>query len=217
MQLAQHLAALSREERALVVFASTLAGRDAPRLLARASRAARAPDLVRAAEAALLLAPRERLDRLGREAARLATARAPDIASLHPTRRVRLVAMMGSARSLLPDGSAATASARPCVLAAATSLLERFVAPSPWADEVALAPAPIRAFLRTSIAELGRAAQNLGPSALRALLEASPPVVARWLQMRLSEEWDDHLRDAVPAPLGPLLAALGAPSSEASS
>lgn len=207
MELEAALAALSREERALVVYAATLAGRDAPRLLAGLPPK-RAPLLTRAAELALALAPRDRLARLGQEAAKLAKKRPLELTALHPTRRVGLVARLGSARSSLPGGVPASAAAHPCVLAAVAALADKELPAPPSSDELALAPTAVRAFARASHEELERAARNLGASALRALLEASPPAVRDWLVSRLPEAWDDALATATPAPLEPLLAAL---------
>jgi hypothetical protein len=215
LPVAQALGSLSREDRALAFVATTLAGRAAPGLTLYLDQG-RAP-LVDGAIAALLALPvAERSATLAGEARRLAASAPGDPRGLHPERRRRLLAAEpGGAGALLAAlaGEPAPASlgrAHRAALDVVVAWLEEAVAPAPGPEEVAAAPPPVRALLRASAARLEAVAGALGPVGMRAILGASPPVVAAWLRQRLPPALEAEIGAAAAADPAAALTALTA-------
>jgi hypothetical protein len=213
LPVARALGALSREERALALVATALAGRAASGLTHYLDPD-RAPLLDQAITALLALPVGERGATLASEARRLAVSGRSDPRRLHPERRRRLLAAEPARAAVLlaplwgEPPSAAWGRAHPAVLEVVEASLE--AAPVPWPEEVAAAPAPVRALLRASTSRLEVVARTLGPAAMRVLLAASPPVVAAWLRKRLPPAVEAEI-DAAPAgELAPALEALAA-------
>jgi hypothetical protein len=195
------LGRLSREDRALAVVACTLAGRRAPDLCGYLADLGRAARVAEAVQSFLDLPVAARGAALKREAARLAAPARTDTAALHPERRAEI----GSdepplARALVAGllGEASGAPARPhrAAIEAAQSLLLDAVAPAPWPDELAAAPAPVRVLARASSAALLSFVEALGPAHLRAVLTQTPAVVAAWIRQRLPARYDDLIAEA---------------------
>lgn len=202
---------LSREDRALAVVACALSGRHSRDLCAFLDES-RAAALAGALEEMLALPVHERAAALAREAARLSSPARVDLAAVHPERRARLRDVGSAAERSLRAGllGEGTPARRPHVAALriAQAEIDAVLAPLPWPDEVAAAPAPVRALLRASGERLLVVAKALGPARLGAALAASPPAVAAWLRQRLPPEIDGDLGRAPAADAAAALEAL---------